>query len=497
MTASPPSPPPADPTGWTVVETARRLRTGEITEAHLERIAATDAQLGASLTATAELARAQAAAADARRAGGDDGPLLGVPYCLKDLFTTAGVRTTAGSRMLADYIPPDDSAVTAALADAGAVLLGKTNMDEFAMGSSTENSAFHPTANPWDLTRVPGGSSGGATAAVAAGLAAFAIGTDTGGSIRQPAALCGVFGLRPSYGRVSRRGMVAFASSLDQAGPITRQPADAAVVLGAIAGCDPADATSVDAPVPDYAAALDGEVKGLRLGVVEEYLAEGLEDGVRSAVETAIDALVAAGAERVSVRLPEVRYAVATYYLVATAECSANLARYDGIRYGHPGAGDGVWERLARSRGDGFGEEVKRRIILGANALSAGYFDAYYRRATAVRRLIRAGFDAALARCDVLVGPTVPSPAFRRGAKVDDPLAMYLNDIYTIALNLAYLPGASVPCGFVDGLPVGLQIMGRAMDEATILRVADAYARRTPWCAQRPPDPVADAAGPR
>jgi len=367
-------------------------------------------------------------------------------------------------------------------------------MDEFAMGSSTENSAFHPTANPWDLDRVPGGSSGGATAAVAAGLAAFAVGTDTGGSIRQPAALCGVFGLRPTYGRVSRRGMVAFASSLDQAGPITRTPADAALVLGAIAGIDPADATSADVPVSDYAAVLDGDVRGLRLGVLETYFAEGLDPRVRAAVEAAIDALVAAGAVTVPVQLPEVRYAVAAYYLVATAECSANLARYDGIRYGRPGDGDGVWARLASSRGAGFGPEVKRRIILGANALSSGYVDAYYRRASAVRRLIRAGFDAALARCDVLVGPTVPTPAFRRGEKVDDPLAMYLNDIYTIALNLAGLPGASVPCGFVDGLPVGLQIMGRAFDEAAILRVADAYARWTPWCAQRPPLGAANAA---
>ena len=488
----------ADPTRWSVAETAAQLRSGTttslaVTDAYLAQIAASDDAIGAYLTVTADVARAQARSADARRAAGEDGPLLGVPYALKDLFTTAGVRTTAGSRMLADYVPPDDSAVYARLSAAGAVLLGKTNMDEFAMGSSTENSAFHPTANPWDVSRVPGGSSGGSTAAVAAGMAAFAIGTDTGGSIRQPAALCGVVGLKPTYGRVSRRGMVAFASSLDQAGPITRTAKDAAVVLGAVAGLDPLDATSGDVGVPDYGSALNGDVTGLRLGILDEYFAAGLDPEVRAAVEAAIDVLVAAGAVRVRVQLPSVRYAVATYYLIATAECSANLARYDGFRYGASIGTGGVWERLAAARGAGFGEEVKRRIILGTNALSTGYFDAYYAQATRVRGLIRTEFERALEACDVIVGPTVPAPAFRRGEKMDDPLAMYLNDIYTIALNLAGLPGASVPCGFVAGLPVGLQIMGRAFDEASILRTADAYEARTAWSTRAPAVP-ADAA---
>jgi len=498
-----------DPTRLSVVDAARALRAGELTsvaltEAYLERIAAVDPAVRAYLCVTADVARAEAAAADARRAAGEDGLLLGIPYALKDLFTVEGVTTTAGSRMLADYVPPDTATAVRRLQAAGAVLLGKTNMDEFAMGSSTENSAFFPTRNPWDLARVPGGSSGGSAAAVAADLAAFALGTDTGGSIRQPASLCGVVGLKPTYGRVSRYGMVAFASSLDQAGPLTKDVADAALVLGTIAGLDPADPTSDAREVPDYLAALDeghgdhgdhgdlgghagsAGLAGLRVGVPRQYLAEGLADDVRERVEAAIDTLVGLGATRIAVDLPHAPYAVAAYYLVATAEASANLARYDGVRYGHSAAGEDVGTRLRRTRDEGFGPEVKRRIMLGTYALSSGYYDAYYRRATEVRALIRGDLDAALAACDVLVGPTAPTTAFPLGEKTGDPLAMYLNDIYTIPANLAGHPGISVPCGLADGLPVGLQIVGRPFDEAGVLRVAHHYTKATAWQALRP-----------
>jgi len=523
---------PADPTHLTAHAAAAAMRAGaltsaELTEAYLGRIAALDATLGAFLTVTPEVARAQAAEADRRRAGGEDGPLLGVPFALKDIFTTAGIRTTAGSRILENYVPPDDATVYHRLRAAGAVLLGKLNMDEFAMGSSNESSAYGPVRNPWDLSRVPGGSSGGAAAAVAAGLCAFAVGTDTGGSIRQPAALSGVVGLKPTYGRVSRSGMIAFASSLDQAGPLTRDARDAALVLAVIAGRDPADATSLDAPVADYVAAMDErgpgaaamlgghglepttasgadvpgdtgvagaeassrgapDLRGLRLGVPAEYFAEGLEPEVRAAVEAAIAVLESAGAERVPVRLPHAAYAIAAYYVIVTAEASANLARFDGVRYGLAVEDDDLWARYARTRGAGFGLEVKRRIMLGTFALSSGYYDAYYVQASRIRDLIRADFDAALARCDVVVGPTTPAPAFKLGEKLDDPLAMYLSDIYTSPLNLAGNPGVSVPCGLVRGLPVGLQIMGRPLDEATVLRVAHAYQHATDWHTRRP-----------
>lgn len=504
------------PTRLTAHAAAAALRAGtlssaELTEAYLARIERLNPRLGAFLTVTADLARNQAAQADKRRAAGEDGPLLGIPFALKDLFTTAGVRTTAGSKMLEHYVPPDDATAYRRLREAGAVLLGKLNMDEFAMGSSNESSAFGPGHNPWDPSRVPGGSSGGAAAAVAADLCAFAIGTDTGGSIRQPAALCGVVGLKPTYGRVSRYGMVAFASSLDQAGPLTKDVRDAAIVLGVIAGWDPADATCLSAAVPDYAGGLDDwegvdlggpdteriaprsprgsqvDLAGLRIGVPEEYFAAGLEPGVRAAVEDALGMLEAAGARRVPVGLPHAVHAIAAYYLIVTAEASANLARYDGIRYGLSVPADDLWDGYARSRGTGFGIEVKRRIMLGTFALSSGYYDAYYRRATRVRAMIRADFDAALAACDVIVGPTTPTPAFKLGAKIDDPLTMYLNDIYTSPLNLAGYPGISVPCGLVDGLPVGLQIMGRSLDEATVLRVAHAYEQATDWHSLQPP----------
>jgi len=465
------------------------LTSSELTEAYLARIAALDGALGAYLTVTSDLARAQAAAADRRRAAGDDAPLLGVPYALKDIFTTAGVRTTAGSRILEHYVPPDDSTVYRRLREAGAVLLGKLNMDEFAMGSSNENSAFGPVRNPWDRARVPGGSSGGAAAAVAADLCAFAVGTDTGGSVRQPAALCGVVGLKPTYGRVSRYGMIAFASSLDHAGPLAKGARDAALVLGALAGHDPADSTSLREPVPDYAGALGRppvDLTGLRIGVPAEYFAGGLDEGIRTAVETAIGALDGAGARRVPVRLPHAPYAIAAYYLVVTAEASANLARYDGVRFGLAVEDDDLWRRYARTRGAGFGIEVKRRIMLGTFALSSGYYDAYYLRATRVRELIRQDFEAALGECDVIAGPTTPAPAFPLGAKVDDPLAMYLSDIYTCPADLSGHPAVSVPCGFVDGLPVGLQLTGRALDEATLLRVAHAYEQATDWHTRRP-----------
>jgi aspartyl-tRNA(Asn)/glutamyl-tRNA(Gln) amidotransferase subunit A len=479
-----------DPTTLTARKAATAMRGGELTsaaltEAYLARIAAADVGIRSYLAVTSEVAREHADEADRRRAAGEDGPLLGVPFALKDLFTTAGIATTAGSRILSGYVPPDSATVYRRLRAAGAVLLGKTNMDEFAMGSSTENSAFFPTRNPWDPERVPGGSSGGSAAAVVADLCAFALGTDTGGSIRQPAALCGVVGLKPTYGRVSRYGMVAFASSLDQAGPMTKDVRDAALVLGVIAGADPADATSADRPVPDYGAGLEDGVKGLRLGVPEEYFAEGLDAGVRQVVEQAIDVLVDAGAERVAVSLPHSPYAVAAYYVVATAEASANLARYDGIRYGPATLGDDFWARIRRTRGERFGAEVKRRIMLGTYALSSGYYEAYYQQATRVRALIRADFDDALARCDVILGPTSPTAAFRLGERTDDPLAMYLADVYTIALNLAGYPGLSVPCGLVDGLPVGLQVMGRSFDEATVLRVARAYEALGSWPAER------------
>jgi aspartyl-tRNA(Asn)/glutamyl-tRNA(Gln) amidotransferase subunit A len=481
-----------DPTRLTACEATAALRAGRIssvalTEAYLERIQAVDPAVRAYVTVTADVALALADAADRRRAAGQDGPLLGVPYALKDVFTTAGITTTAGSRILADYVPPDSSTVYRRLDDAGAVLLGKLNMDEFAMGSSTESSAFFATRNPWNLDRVPGGSSGGSAAAVAADVAAFTVGSDTGGSVRQPAALCGAVGLKPTYGRVSRYGLVAFASSLDQAGPVTKDVRDAAVVLGVLAGPDPADSTSLDVPVPDYTAALGaGNLAGLRFGVPHAHFGAGLDDGVRAAVEAAIDVLSGLGAERVDVDLPHAHYAVAAYYVLAPAEASANLARYDGLRYGYSAPEDDLWERYRQTRHDGFGPEVTRRVILGTFALSSGYHEAYYRRAAAARARIRADLDAALAVCDVLVGPTTPTPACRLGEKVGDPLAMYLSDVYTVGLNLAGYPGLSVPCGFVDGLPVGLQVMGRALDEATVLRVAHAYERATQWRRYRP-----------
>ena len=481
----------------TIREAAELLRRGEIsaaelTEALIDRIVAIDNEVRAYLTLTPELAMEQARAADrrlaeARRSGDVALPwLLGIPLAIKDVLCTEGVPTTCGSRILENFVPPYDATVVARLKEAGFVMLGKTNTDEFAMGSSTENSAFFTTHNPWDLSRVPGGSSGGSAAAVAAGEALGALGTDTGGSVRQPAAFCGVVGLKPTYGRVSRYGLVAFASSLDQAGPITRTVADAALLLGTIAGHDPQDSTSVPRPVPDYGAALGGDIRGLRVGVPDEYFVPGMEPGVEAAVRQALADLESLGAAVERVSLPHTEYALPVYYLIAPAEASANLARYDGVKYGYSAPASELWELYKRTRGQGFGAEVKRRIMLGTYALSAGYYDAYYLKAQKVRTLIRQDFERAFEQVDVVVAPTSPTVAFPIGAKVDDPLQMYLSDVLTLSLNLAGLCGISVPCGFSDGLPVGMQVLGRPYDEATILRVAYAYEQATPWHTHRP-----------
>ena len=436
---------------------------------------------------TGEAALAQARAADAVIAAGEAGPLTGVPIAHKDIFCTAGVRTSCGSRMLDNFVSPYDATVVERLKVAGTVMVGKTNMDEFAMGSSNETSWYGPVRNPWDTTRVPGGSSGGSAAAVAARLVPAATGTDTGGSIRQPAALAGITGIKPTYGRVSRYGMIAFASSLDQAGVLTRTAEDAALLLTAMSGHDPRDSTCVDAPVPDYAAGLGASIDGLKIGVVEEFLDEGLDPQNAAAVEVALRVLEGLGAHIERVSLPSIGLSVPAYYVVAPAECSSNLSRFDGVRFGHRAeAPRDLEDMYKRSRGEGFGSEVKRRIMTGTYVLSAGYYDAYYLRAQRVRQLIAGDFHRAFESVDVIVGPTTPTPAFELGAKVDDPVTMYLNDIYTIGVNLAGLPGMSVPCGFVDGLPVGLQIVGRAFDEGRILNVAHRFQQETDWHARAP-----------
>ncbi len=455
-----------------------KLSAVEVADAHLERIDALESDVHAFVTPTPETARAQAAAIDARRASGEPlGPLAGVPLALKDVLCTDGIRTTAGSRILEGYVPPYSATAARLLHDAGAVLVGKTNMDEFAMGSSTENSAFGVTHNPWDLARVPGGSSGGSAAAVAAGMAPIGIGTDTGGSIRQPASLCGVVGMKPTYGRVSRFGLIAFASSLDQVGPFARDVRDTALVLSAIARHDPKDSTSIPEPAPDYLAELGAGVEGLRIGVVAEGFGEGTQPGVGARVREAIETLTGLGAVAGEVSLPSFDLALSAYYLIAPAECSSNLARYDGVRYGHRGAGGTVAEMNERTREEGFGDEVKRRVMLGTYALSAGYYDAYYGKAQRVRTLVIRDFESAYERFDVLVCPTSPTTAFKIGEKADDPLAMYLSDLFTIPSNLAGAPAISVPCGLSadDGLPVGLQIMGPVLKEGLLLRVAAAF----------------------
>ncbi|MEW6263738.1 MAG: Asp-tRNA(Asn)/Glu-tRNA(Gln) amidotransferase subunit GatA [Thermodesulfobacteriota bacterium] len=468
-----------DPISLTIQELSRLYRRKELSpvetvQAYLKRIEELEPRIKAYIAVTADLALAQARTAEDMIAAGKNEPLTGVPLALKDLFCVQGVTATCGSRILENFVPPYDAEVVSRLRRQGAVFLGKTNMDEFAMGSSTEHSAFGPTRNPWRLDRIPGGSSGGSAAATAARMCAGALGSDTGGSIRQPAGHCGVVGLKPTYGRVSRRGLVAFASSLDQIGPLARTVTDAAILLQALAGHDPADSTSAPEPAPDYAAALTEGLKGIRIGLPREYFVSGLDPEVEAAVRKAVDALADLGAEIREVSLPHTEYGVAAYYIVAPAEASSNLARYDGIKYGlRVKNGRDLMDTYVQTRSGGFGPEVIRRILIGTYVLSAGYYDAYYRKATQVRSLIRRDFDRAFAQVDVLACPVAPQPAFKLGEKTGDPLTMYLTDVFTLCINLAGIPGLSVPCGRTAlGLPVGLQLLGGLFQEPTLLKVA-------------------------
>jgi aspartyl-tRNA(Asn)/glutamyl-tRNA(Gln) amidotransferase subunit A len=478
---------------------AGKLRARDLTEAYLDRIARLDGALGCYLLVDADGARRRADAVDAARAAGrDPGPLAGVPIGIKDIFVTRGVETTCASKILRGFIPPFESTVTQRLADAGAVALGKINMDEFAMGSSNENSARGRVHNPWSLAHVPGGSSGGSAAAVAASLCAGATGTDTGGSIRQPAAMCGVAGMKPTYGRVSRYGVIAFASSLDHPGPFGRAVEDVAALLEVMAGADPLDATSIPAPVGRYrdaclAGAEAGALKGVRLGIPDEYFIAGMDPEVEAAVRAALDELGRAGAQLVPVSLPHTRYAIATYYLICTAEASSNLARYDGVRFGHRASDvHSLAELYARTRGEGFGLEPKRRIMLGTYVLRAGYYEAYYGKALRARRKLADDFAAAFTRCDAIVTPTSPMPAFRFGERMGDPLQMYLADVLTVAPNLAGVPALAQSCGFTKaGLPIGLQIIGPPLGEEACFRVGAAYQARTEWHRRLPADPPA------
>ena len=471
----------------TIAELSRSLQTREfssveLTRHLLTRIETLDGGLNSFITVTADGALAAATAADERIARGEAGPLTGIPIAHKDIFCTDGVRTSCGSRMLDNFISPYDATVVKRLKDAGMVMLGKTNMDEFAMGSSNETSFYGPVRNPWDLNTVPGGSSGGSAAAVAARLAPVATGTDTGGSIRQPAALVGITGIKPTYGRVSRYGMIAFASSLDQAGVLTRTAEDAALVLEVMSGFDPRDSTSSPAPVPSYHQGLQESLKGLRVGIPEEFMDEGLDGENRAAIEAALDVYRALGASVTPVSMPNLALSVPTYYVVAPAEASSNLSRFDGVRFGYRcDAPADLLDLYKRSRGEGFGDEVKRRIMTGTYVLSAGYYDAYYLKAQKVRELIARDFHQAFQQVDLLMGPTTPAPAFELGAKTTDPITMYLNDIYTIAVNLAGLPGMSIPCGLVQGLPVGLQLIGPHFSEARLLNVAHRYQQESDW----------------
>jgi aspartyl-tRNA(Asn)/glutamyl-tRNA(Gln) amidotransferase subunit A len=468
----------------------RELSARELTRAVLERIHTTDTQVCSYVTTCEPDALAQAEAADRILAGGMAiPPLCGIPVAIKDVILTKGVRSTAGSKILERFIPPYDATVTRLLKEAGAIIIGKVNCDEFAMGSSNENSAFFPSRNPWDPSRVPGGSSGGSATAVAADQALASLGTDTGGSIRLPASFCGVVGLKPTYGRVSRFGVVAYASSLDQVGPLAKDVEDCALVLQAIAGHDPQDSTSVRTPVPDYRANLAHGVRGLKVGIPKEYFVEGMQPEVEIAVHKAIAELAGLGAQPVSISLPHTDYAIATYYIIATAEASSNLARYDGVRYGQRAAHTGgLTEMYSRTRAEGFGSEVKRRIMLGTYVLSAGYYDAYYLKAQKVRTLIRQDFLNAFGACDLIATPVAPTTAFRLGEKTADPLTMYLSDIFTIAVNLAGLPGLSVPCGFDDkGMPISVQLIGKPFGEDTLLQAAYAYEQATEWHLRKPP----------
>ncbi len=467
----------------------REVSSVELTRACLERIYAVEDRVRSFITLTPEIALQQAEGADRMLADGETSPVTGIPVQIKDVMCTQGVRTTCASRMLEDYVPVYNATAVDRLVRQGAVMLGKGNMDEFAMGSSCENSAFHPTLNPWDTSRVPGGSSGGAAASVASGQAIYALGSDTGGSVRQPAAMCGVVGLKPSYGLVSRYGLVAYASSLDQIGPVGRTVADCALALSAIAGHDPRDATSLPGLSPDYAASLNagGDLTGVRLGVPGEYFAEGIEDGVRKAVEQAISTLEGLGASIREVSLPSTKYALACYYIIAPSECSANLARYDGVKYGYSNQqADDMWGAMEQTRQHGFGPEVTRRIMLGTFALSSGYHDAYYLKAQQARTLIRRDFESVFETVDALVTPTSPVVAFPVGEKTGDPVQMYLIDVCTLPVNIAGLPGLSVPCGFSDGLPVGMQLIGPHLSEPTLLRVGHCYEQATSWHTQRP-----------
>lgn len=461
---------------------SKTFSSRELTEHFLRRIATLNPRYNAVITVTEESALASAERSDEQLRNGAGGDLCGIPVLHKDIFCTRNVRTSCGSKMLDNFIPPYDATVVENFADAGAVMLGKTNMDEFAMGSSNETSFYGPVKNPWDITRVPGGSSGGSAAAVAARLGAAATATDTGGSIRQPAALCGVSGLKPTYGRVSRWGMIAFASSLDQAGPIAKSAEDCAILLQCMASYDPRDSTSVERAVPDYRATLNDSVAGVKIGIPKEYFSDGLDPSVEAAVMDSLATLRELGAELVDISLPNSHLSVPAYYVIAPAEASANLSRFDGVRYGHRCDNPVDLEDMyRRSRAEGFGEEVQRRILIGSYCLSAGYYDAYYRKAQQVRQLIRQDFVNAFEQVDIIMGPTCPSPAFKFGAKGDDPVAMYLEDIYTIATNLAGLPGMSVPCGLVDGNPAGIQLIGNYFDEASLLNVAHRLQQATDW----------------
>ena len=465
----------------------REISSVELTQACLQRIEQVEPRLKAFVTVTEELALKQARMVDQEHDFNDSMPLGGVPVQIKDVMCTWGVPTTCSSRMLEDFIPPFDATVTERLYAQKAVLVGKGNMDEFAMGSSTENSAFYPTHNPWDLTRVPGGSSGGSAAAVASGEAIYSLGSDTGGSIRQPAAFCGIVALKPTYGLVSRYGLVAFASSLDQIGPLTKDVADSSLVLNAIAGHDPRDSTSINTEIPDYTKALTGDVKGLRIGVPREYYGEGTQQEVRDALTRAMGVLEKLGVSLEEISIPTTKYALACYYIIAPSECSANLARYDGVKYGFSYMDtDNMWEAMERTRRMGFGPEVKRRIMLGTYALSAGYYEAYYLKAQKVRTLIRQELEEAFHRFDALLTPTSPTVAFSLGEKTQDPVQMYLSDFCTIPVNIAGIPAISLPCGFANGLPVGMQLMGPVLSESTLLRLGHAYEQATEWHKCRP-----------
>jgi aspartyl-tRNA(Asn)/glutamyl-tRNA(Gln) amidotransferase subunit A len=470
---------------------AREFSSVELTRHYLDRIKQFDEQYNAFITTLEDEALDSAAVADDQRARGIDLPLGGIPIAHKDIFCTKGFLTTCGSRMLHNFVSPYDATVVSKLQSAGAVLLGKTNMDEFAMGSSNENSYFGSVANPWDLSRVPGGSSGGSAVAVSAGLCAAATGTDTGGSIRQPASFCGITGIKPTYGRISRWGMVAFASSLDQAGPLSKSAEDAAQMLAIMSGHDARDSTSIASPVPDYTADINESIQGLKIGVCTEFFEEGLDAKVQTCIQDSITELENMGAIISEVSLPNTSHSVPAYYVIAPAECSANLSRFDGIRFGHRCKNPvDLNDLYTRSRSEGFGEEVKRRIMVGTFALSAGYYDAYYRKAQQIRRLIKNDFMTAFSDVDIILGPTAPTPAFKLGDNTNDPISMYLQDIFTIASNLAGLPAASFPAGFADGLPVGVQIIGNYLDESTVLKIGHQFQLRTDWHLQQPASPT-------